>query len=126
VIDPLSGPGCDTFQVSLRVARGDHRPEFGRVFAEVVPERSKRGSLRGAPHLGKSPGQQRGRTKVFFKLVHRSVVLTTVSDRSAADDADAFPGARLRHPGAAIEAYELREIAEVRRRDEQAELAPPE
>src|SRR6266404_7874734 len=70
----------------LRVARGNHRLEFGGVFAEIVPERSERGGLRRTPHLSKSPGQQRGRTKVFFKVVRRSVALTTVSDCSAGDD----------------------------------------
>src|SRR6266567_1884565 len=86
VIDPLSRTCCDAFEMRLWVARGDHRLEFGSVFAETVPERSERGGLRRTPRLGKSPGQQRGRTKVFFKVVRRSVALTAVGDRSAGDD----------------------------------------
>src|SRR5467141_2476174 len=45
MIDPLPGTARDTFEMCLRVARGDHRLEFGCIFAEVVPQRSKCGGL---------------------------------------------------------------------------------
>jgi len=54
---------------------GNHRLEFGCVFAEVVPERGERGRFRRTPHLGELPGQQRGRAKVFLKIVRRAIAL---------------------------------------------------
>ena len=68
VIDPRPWTACDAFQMRVRVARGDHRLEFGGVFPEIVPQRGKCGSLRRAPHLREPPGQQRGCTKMLFEV----------------------------------------------------------
>jgi len=85
VIDPRSGAGRDSFKVSLRIDRPDHCLKFRSVLTEVVPQRRERGGLGRTPRRGKPPGQQCGRSKVFFEVMCRSVAGSAVGDRCRRD-----------------------------------------
>jgi hypothetical protein len=82
MIDTLPRTLGDAFEMRLRVARGNHRLEFGGVFAEVMPERCECGRFGRAPRLSKPPSQQCGRSKVLLEIVRRSISRTTMGNRS--------------------------------------------